>query len=140
MNADEEITEIVNRETKAWDTQDVELLLSIFHPDFVWVWPKDNHSPNPLDWNLPLGKFNYDRWKDYYSKMFSKYKLVKNNRKIVNIKISSEKDGAFAIVEVDTLWEDAQGKQMHWHGLAGKTYSKINGEWKLISHYGLLLF
>ncbi len=31
-----EIEEIVNRETKAWDTQDVETLLTIFHPDMVW--------------------------------------------------------------------------------------------------------
>jgi hypothetical protein len=32
----EEIEEIVNRETRAWDTQDVDLMLSIFHPDMVW--------------------------------------------------------------------------------------------------------
>ena len=30
-----EIEEIVNRETVAWDTKDVELLLSLFHPDMV---------------------------------------------------------------------------------------------------------
>ena len=35
------IKEIVDRETLAWDTQDVELLLTIFHPDMVWPWPKD---------------------------------------------------------------------------------------------------
>ena len=29
------IREVVERETRAWDTQDVELLLSIFHPDMV---------------------------------------------------------------------------------------------------------
>ena len=29
------IHEIVDRETRAWDTQDVELLLSVFHPDMV---------------------------------------------------------------------------------------------------------
>ena len=31
-----QVEEIVNRETKAWNTQDTNLLLSIFHPDFVW--------------------------------------------------------------------------------------------------------
>ncbi len=31
-----QIQEIVDRETRAWDTQDVELVLSIFHTDMVW--------------------------------------------------------------------------------------------------------
>lgn len=30
-----EIKEIVDRETKAWDTQNVDLLISISHPDMV---------------------------------------------------------------------------------------------------------
>jgi hypothetical protein len=30
-----EIEEIVNRETVAWDTKDVKLLLSLFHSDMV---------------------------------------------------------------------------------------------------------
>jgi hypothetical protein len=28
-----DIEEIVNRETRAWDTQDVDLLTTVFHPD-----------------------------------------------------------------------------------------------------------
>ena len=55
---EQEITEIVKRETKAWDTQDVNLLLSIFHHDMVWPWPKTPTSHDPLDWELVLGKFN----------------------------------------------------------------------------------
>ena len=35
-----EVREIVDRETRGWDTQDVGLLLSVFHPDMVWPWPK----------------------------------------------------------------------------------------------------
>jgi hypothetical protein len=31
-----EIQEIVDRETEAWDTQDVTLLLFVFHPHMVW--------------------------------------------------------------------------------------------------------
>ena len=30
-----EIEEIVNRETRAWDTRDVDLLMSVLHPDMV---------------------------------------------------------------------------------------------------------
>lgn len=136
----QEIIEIVNRETKAWDTKDVELLLSIFHPDMVWVWPNDNNSQNPIDWKLPLGKFNFERWEEVYKKMFSENEIVKNERKIVDIKISKEGDGAFAVVDVDTIWRNKSGIQIHWFGRAGKTYSKVNGNWKLIAHNGLLKY
>ncbi len=44
-----EIEEIVNRETRAWDTQDVDLLMTILHPDMVWPWPKDNQAHDPMD-------------------------------------------------------------------------------------------
>ena len=47
-----EIEEIVNRETKAWDTKDVDLLMTIFHPDMVWPWPKTPQSHDPIDWIL----------------------------------------------------------------------------------------
>jgi ketosteroid isomerase-like protein len=40
-----EIREIVDRETRAWDTRDVELLLGVFHPDMVWPWPRTARSP-----------------------------------------------------------------------------------------------
>lgn len=136
----EDIVEIINRETKAWDTKDVDLLLSIFHPNMVWVWPKKNNAYDPIDWELPLGKFNYERWKGIYSKMFSKYKLIRNDRKIIDIKITKEGDGAFAIVNVDTLWEAEDGKKIHWLGRAGKTYVKEGIDWKMISHFGLLLY
>jgi hypothetical protein len=33
------IEELVHRETRAWDTQDAELLLSVLHTDMVWPWP-----------------------------------------------------------------------------------------------------
>ena len=139
MELQEEIKQIINTETKAWDTKDVDLLLSLFHPDFVWVWPKDNQSPNLIDWELPLGKFDLGRWKNFYSEMFTEYNLVRNERKTIEIKVSNEGDGAFAVVDIDTLWESSVGKQMHWLGRTGKTYSKVGGRWYIISHYGPLL-
>jgi hypothetical protein len=33
----DETVEIVNRETRAWDTKDVALLISVFHTDMVWA-------------------------------------------------------------------------------------------------------
>ena len=42
-----EIQEMVDRETRAWDSQDAEALVSIFHPDMVWPWPPHNDVPRP---------------------------------------------------------------------------------------------
>lgn len=58
-----EIEEIINRETKAWNTQDVELLLTIFHPDMVWPWPPHSKAHDPMDWVLVQGRYDYERWK-----------------------------------------------------------------------------
>lgn len=49
-----EIIEIVNRESRAWDTQDVNLLLSIFHSDMVWPWPRTPQSHDPMDWEMTM--------------------------------------------------------------------------------------
>ena len=48
-DAGSQIQEIVDRETRAWDTQDAELLLSVFHPDMVWPWPKSPSSHDPME-------------------------------------------------------------------------------------------
>jgi len=43
-----QIEEIVNRETRAWDSQDVDLLMTVFHPDMVWPWPRSPQSHDPM--------------------------------------------------------------------------------------------
>ena len=101
-----EIKEIVDRETRAWNTQDVNLFLSIFHKDMVWPWPPNNKDHDPINWEFKLGKFDYKRWKTIYVKFFKENELIYNDRKIVKIKVSKEGDGAIAVVDIDTLWED----------------------------------
>ena len=134
-----EIVEIVNRETKAWDNQDVELLLSVFHPDMVWPWPKDANSHNPVDWVMEFGRYNYERWKNNWQELFDTHDLIHNNREIIKIEISKEKDGAYAVVDVDTLWRNkTTGEDFLWKGRACKVYTKLFEEWKLIMHTGLL--
>ncbi|MCU1309260.1 MAG: hypothetical protein JWO20_385 [Candidatus Angelobacter sp.] len=49
-NAKNQIEEIVNRETRAWDTKDVALLMTIFHPDMVWPFPRTAQSHDLMDW------------------------------------------------------------------------------------------
>ena len=134
----EEIREIVNRETFAWDTQDVKLLLTIFHPDMVWPWPKSAQSHDPMDWVIPWGKFNYERWKNLWQGLFDNYTLIHNRREIKLIKISEQGDGAFAVVDIDTLWRDENGNEDHWHGRVCKVYSKCGEEWKMTMHTGVL--
>jgi len=59
----QQIEEIVNRETRAWDTQDVDLLMTVFHPDMVWPWPRTPHSHDPMDWVIEWGRYDRERWK-----------------------------------------------------------------------------
>ncbi len=135
-----EIQEMVDRETKAWDNKDAETLVTIFHPDMVWPWPPDNRSHDPINWELTWGRYDWNRWKQGWQDLFDNYTLVHNKRITRKIIVSEQSDGAFAVVDVDTLWRDKEGNDFHWLGRAGKTYTKVNGEWKLIMHTGLLKY
>jgi ketosteroid isomerase-like protein len=133
-----EIREIVNRETRAWDTQDVDLLITIFHPDMVWPWPRTAAAHDPMDWVLVLGRFDAERWKQVWRDLFATHTLIHNRRQLQKIEISEQGDGAFAVVDVDTLWRDRDGKDFLWKGRACKVYSKIGDSWKMTMHTGLL--
>jgi ketosteroid isomerase-like protein len=135
-----EITEIVNRETQAWDTQDVNLLITVFHPDMVWPWPRTFQSHDPMDWIMPLGRYNKERWCKGWQDLFDTHKLDHNIRTIRKIVISEEKDGAFAVVDIDTLWIDQDQNENHWKGRVCKVYSKIGSEWKMTMHTGVLTY
>jgi len=133
-----EIKRIVDRETRAWDIQDVELLLTVFHPDMVWPWPKTPQSHDPVEWVLEWGRYNYNRWRKGWLDLFNTHKLVHNKRVTRKIEISKEGDGAFAVVDIDTLWEDSNGNKNHWKGRVCKVYTKVNLEWKMIMQTGVL--
>jgi hypothetical protein len=136
-----QIKEIVSRETKAWDTQNVHLLLSIFHKDMIWPWPEKNTDHDPIKWKMVLGRFNYQRWGMFYKDFFAKYNLVHNKREIKKIVISDQKDGAFAVVDIDTLWVNTEtGEKNHWKGRTCKVYSKIGNDWKMTMHTGVLQY
>jgi len=74
------IREIIDRETQAWDTQDVKLLLTVFHPDMVWPWPKNPQAHDPMDWVLDWGRYNHDRWGKGWQELFDTHELVRNDR------------------------------------------------------------
>ncbi len=134
----DEIVEIVNRETRAWDTKNADLLLSVFHSDMVWPWPKTASAHDPMGWVMVLGRYDRERWKACWKDLFDTHDLVHNRRQLRKIEISEQGDGAFAVVDVDTLWRGRDGKDFHWKGRACKVYSKVGDEWKMTMHTGLL--
>jgi hypothetical protein len=133
-----EIEEIVDRETRAWDTRDVDLLLTVFHPDMVWPWPKTPRSHDPMDWVLEWGRYDPERWGRGWRELFDTHELVRNEREIRKIEVSEEGDGAFAVVDIDTVWRDLRGNESRWKGRVCKVYSKVGGEWKMTMHTGVL--
>ncbi len=133
------IQSLVDKETHAWDVQDAEAVVSIFHPDMVWPWPMTSDQHDPIDWLLEQGRFNKERWKKSYENLFQSHHLVHNIRTTAKIVVSDEEDGAFAVVDVDTLWRHkVSDKEFHWKGRACKVYTKTSNGWFLIMHTGLL--
>jgi ketosteroid isomerase-like protein len=138
-NPENEIHEMVDRETDAWDRMDAEALVSIFHPDMVWPWPPDANRHDPVDWVFPFGRLDSDRWKANWSKLIETHELIHNRRETLRVQVSDEGDGGVAVVDVDTLWKHREtGSDFHWKGRACKGYSKCDGKWLLILHTGLL--
>ncbi len=135
-----EIEEIVGRETRAWDTQDADLLLTVFHPDMVWPWPRDPEAHDPTDWDISQGRYNPRRWKKGWQDLFDTHTLVRNRRTVKKIEVSREGDGAFAVVDIDTVWRDRRGKDSVWKGRVCKVYSKVGNQWKMTMHTGALRY
>jgi ketosteroid isomerase-like protein len=135
---EKEILEIVNRETRAWDTKDVAQLITIFHPDMVWPWPPQGDAHDPVKWVMVMGRFDARRWTNIWQELFDTHTLVHNKRAIKKVEVSEQGDGAFAVVDVDTLWRDRDGKDFHWKGRACKVYSRVGAQWKMTMHTGLL--
>lgn len=139
MTVEQEIQDRVDAETAAWNARDAEALVSLFHPDMVWPWPPHSRAHDPMQWVMPYGRFNRERWKRSWQELFDTHELVHNNRKTLRIVVSEQGDGAFAVVDVDTLWRSRATQQLfHWKGRACKVYTKVNGRWLFIFQTGLL--
>ncbi len=105
----------------------------------VWPWPPDGQAHDPALWVFPQGRFHRERWKAGWQELFRTHELVHNRRTTIRIAVSTESDGAFAVVDVDTLWRRREdGAPFHWKGRACKGYTLVGGRWFLIYHTGLL--
>lgn len=138
---EEAVEAMVDAETRAWDEQDAERLVSLFHPDMVWPWPPTADAHDPADWVWGMGRFDAERWRSVWQELFDTHELVHNRRRTVRVSVAPDGKGAFAVVDVDTLWRPHDGgEDMHWLGRACKIYVQVDGEWKLIAHTGLLSY
>jgi ketosteroid isomerase-like protein len=137
--ADEEIRALVDRETAAWNARDANALVSLFHPDMVWPWPPDSAAHDPIKWVMPFGRFDRERWRRSWQALFDTHELVHNRRETRRVVVSEQGDGAFAVVDVDTLWCDRATQQLfHWKGRACKVYTKVGDRWLFLFQTGLL--
>jgi ketosteroid isomerase-like protein len=94
---------------------------------------------DPATWVMGMGRYDRQRWAQSWQELFRTHRLVHNRRNIVKISITKEGDGALAVVDIDTLWRDAQGNPNQWLGRVGKVYTRLaNGEYKLIMRTGAL--
>jgi len=137
-SVEDQIRDIVDRETRAWDERDADALVDLFHPDMVWPWPPDPSVHDPAGWILVQGRYDRERWRRGWQVLFDTHDLISNRREIVSVLVSAEEDGALAVVDVDTLWRTASGEHFHWRGRAGKIYTLVHGQWKMIFQTGLL--
>jgi hypothetical protein len=94
----------VDYETEGWNTKNVDLFLSIIHPDMVWSWPPHVDAHDPVEWVFEFGHFDRERWRKNWQNLFDNYDLIRNNRKTIKIEVSKEDDAAFAVVDIDTHW------------------------------------
>lgn len=135
-----QIQSLVDLETKGWNDKDPDLILSIIHPDMVWPFPPTADAHDPIEHIFVMGRFNYERWRKIWQDIFDSHDLVHNVRDTVKIRITQEQDGAFAVVDIDTLWRHKETKaDFHWKGRVCKIYTKMaSEEWKFISQTGAL--
>ena len=116
-SAHDSLVAMVNRETDAWNNNDADALLTLFHPDMVWVWPPTAQDHDPMTWVMPMGRFNAERWRADWAALFASHELIRNVREILRVEVSPDGDGGFAVVDIDTHWRSlSDGSEQNWRG------------------------
>jgi ketosteroid isomerase-like protein len=139
--AEAAIRTMVDRETRAWDERDVETLLDLFHEDMVWAWPPTAYDHNPETWELELGRYDRERWRENWQSLFDSHELAHNRREVREVAVDDGETGGFAVVDIDTRWvHERSGEEFHWEGRTTKLYARIEAGWKMTAQWGALLF
>jgi hypothetical protein len=92
-------------------------------------------------WVMPLGRFDRERWKRSWEDLFATHELVHNRRQTLRVAVAEQRDGGFAVVDVDTLWRNHQSSTAsRWKGRACKVYTKVGDRWFFLFQTGLLAY
>ena len=73
-----QIQALVDLETKGWNTRNPDFFLEMIHPDTVWPWPPYPPAITTRRWEFVLGRFDRERWRKNWQKIFDHYDLVHN--------------------------------------------------------------
>ena len=147
VDRSEEIKEIVERESRAFEMADAKLMLTIYHPDMVWAWPPHAKAHDPMEWIMRVGRFDYDRWLHLTQLFMDTHKLIQNERAIKKILMSDEQVGALAVGDINTVFEQSPDEESPWSdgggrlevkGRAAKIYTTVGDEWKLLYQPGTM--
>jgi ketosteroid isomerase-like protein len=136
--AREEIEEIIAREIRAWETKDIGLLMTVYHPDMVWPWAPNTSAHDPMEWVMGVGRFDHDRWSAIFQRILDTQQVLSSKREIRKIAISTEGDGAFAVMDVEIHICGMDGVEKTIKGRSCKIYTRTGSEWKLIMQVGPL--
>jgi ketosteroid isomerase-like protein len=91
MDAGEkQIRALVDAETAAWNARDAGALAALFHPDTVWPWPLNSTAHDPMQWVMPLGRYNRERWIRSWQELFDSHDLVHNRRRTLRVVVSEQ--------------------------------------------------
>ena len=71
--------------------------------------PKSPSSYDPMEWTLEWGRYDRERWLHGWQELFDTHELLQNVRETKKIEVSEQGDGAFAVVDIETLWRDLRG-------------------------------
>ena len=111
------IEEMVHRETRAWDQQDADAMVALFHPDMVWPRPPTAQDHDPESWLLPMRRFDRDRWKRSWEQLFAMHRLVHNRRALRKVMVSAEGDGGARALEPARCFESLSLPSLPSHPL-----------------------
>ena len=111
------IEEMVHRETRAWDQQDADAMVDLFHPDMVWPRPPTAQDHDPESWLLPMRRFDRDRWKRSWEQLFAMHRLVHNRRALRKVMVSAEGDGGARALEPARCFESLSLPSLPSHPL-----------------------
>ena len=145
VNREAEIQQIIDRESQGYENEDVDLLLSVYHPDMVWAWPPHSQAHDPMEWVLRMGRYNEARWRVLIERFFATHTLIHNHRVTRKIVLSRNRTVPLpwwisirsGIARARAIPLGTTGTtEEHVIGRACKIYTLVNGEWKMLYQPG----